>query len=121
MPSPPAQPLRVCSRLYVIGSGSRLTFTYNFLTSSWDTEHATVRPFRGDHHAMVVYGRNIHVIGGLGGGGGIVQTYNVDSKEWVISDIPWRVHGSLVAARIGEEILVCGGILGGGTIETCGR
>jgi len=36
----------------------------------WSMDAAGTRPFFGDHHAMVVYGRELFVLGGLGGGSG---------------------------------------------------
>lgn len=68
--------------LYVVGSGSKETFVYNFTSMAWSATTAASRPFTGDHHAMVRVGRELYILGGLGGhSGGLVSAHS-NAAAW---------------------------------------
>tara|TARA_R110002096_G_scaffold79532_8_gene186761 strand:+ start:12071 stop:17392 length:5322 start_codon:yes stop_codon:yes gene_type:complete len=102
--------------LYMVGEGSNKTYAYDVANDAWSDTLAT-RPFPGNHHACEVFDGKLYLIGGLGSGQGKVQIYDPVLNTWSLgADMPWS-GGSCSSASIDGLIYVCGGIVGGGTVN----
>lgn len=119
LPSLPARIGEVASVLlddciFAVGEKNPATFKYNLANGrngTWET--VASRPFVGHHHAMVTFGGEMFIIGGLGRGGSKVQSYNPSSNRWSVAypSIPYGPRlGSVSAAVFNERIAVCGGL-----------
>ncbi len=107
----------VAGVLYLVGSGSSSTLSYDLSTRTWSTTRAA-RPHVGDHHSLEVIGHKIYLFGGLGGGSaGKVQIYDPLADSWSLgTDIPLAT-GSASTAVIDGKVYVAGGIVSNSTVS----
>jgi hypothetical protein len=109
----------VGSRLVLVGDATPTTQVYDVSGDYWvpsqDLALAT-RPFVGHHHAAEVLDGSLYLLGGLDGGAGQMQIYDVRANLWTVGpELPFRA-GSSASALIGGKIYVGGGIDGSSTI-----
>jgi N-acetylneuraminic acid mutarotase len=109
----------VGSRLVLVGDATPSTQVYEVSGDYWipaqDLVLAT-RPFPGHHHAAEVLDGSLYLLGGLDGGAGQMQIYDVHANLWTVGpELPFRA-GSSASALIDGKIYVGGGIDGSSTI-----
>jgi N-acetylneuraminic acid mutarotase len=113
--------------IYTVGEPSSQTMKYNIVKQKWS--FATSRPLAGSHHAAVVFDTKLWLFGGFDGNSpSRVQVFDPNAQKWNIrskvENIPYGSEiGSAVAAVIGNEIYVCGGLelyrLHAGSVAKC--
>ncbi len=109
--------------LYVVGEGNDNTLAYDLAAGTWNSPGSlSQRPFPGHHHPAVVFDGKLYLMGGLSDGAeGKIQIYDPNTDNWTLgTDMPWAA-GAGNAVLIGNEIYVCGGIVGSSTVTDCAR
>jgi N-acetylneuraminic acid mutarotase len=104
-------------KMYLFGSGSGATLSYDFAAGAWSSPTALAqRPHKGDHHAAEVVNGKLYLFGGMGGGSeGQVQIYDPATNRWSAgADMPFAA-GSSASAVIRGKVYVAGGIVGSST------
>ncbi len=107
----------VGGEVFLFGSGSSQTVSYDVFQNSYSTNRAT-RPFTGGGHSAVASDGLLYLFGGFGAGAaGKVQIYDPTADTWSMgSPMPWDAGGCSVAVLDGL-IYVGGGVApSGGTV-----
>jgi N-acetylneuraminic acid mutarotase len=107
-------------KMIVVGEGADSTLGFDLQTKRWEpTWTRSTRPYPAHHHATVVLGAELYLIGGLEPYSkcvsrlciGEVQIYNPNTNKWRLgAKLPFRSSGSVAAAVIDEFVYACGGL-----------
>jgi N-acetylneuraminic acid mutarotase len=109
--------------MYLVGSGSGATLSYDFAQGSWSTAAALAqRPYRGSSHAAEVVNGKLYLFGGVGGGSeGRVQIYDPATNGWSLGAAMPFAAGACSSGVIAGKVYVAGGVVGSATTGRAAR
>ena len=113
---------QIGNEIFVVGADTPNIFSYNLTLNSWRTINSrALPPFPDENHAAVVYNDELYLFGGLSAAAGQVQIYNPVSDSWRTGTPMPSATGAAMAAVIGTDIYVAGGIVSGATTAALAR
>ena len=96
-------------------------FVFNIVSNTWSYLNPD-RPYKGNHHAVEVFGGRMYLIGGFdANSSGQVQIYDPATNGWSVGAPAPYAAGSCCSAVINGKIYIAGGLVGvisGSTMDT---
>lgn len=87
-------------------------FVFNIVSNTWSNMNPD-RPYKGNHHAVEVFGGRMYLIGGFdANSSGQVQIYDPATNGWSVGAPAPYAAGSCCSAVINGKMYIAGGLVG---------